>query len=186
MTFLELAGVQPISSLIPPPAFRRTLAESNREQTCTRGSAMNFPSESEHLSTVTQSDESDLTISRWVNEPYPPLNQLLSDHDVARLTRRPRWILTGLSVLGRFPKKFKFRGRGIGWRQVEVFEWMARERMKSERGSACDSGPRPQPMQRCLPLRCAPLTIQPRRWHARGHATSCRGGTVVRGEEPRR
>ena len=67
----------------------------------------------------------DLSISRWVNEPYPALNELLSSHDVARLTRRPCWVLNGLSLIGRFPKKLRFRGRGIGWRRSEVLEWIS-------------------------------------------------------------
>lgn len=68
-----------------------------------------------------------LTLSRWVNERYPSMNELLSSHDVARLMRRPRWILTGLSLVGRFPRKVRFRGRAIGWSRSEVVAWMSRE-----------------------------------------------------------
>lgn len=68
-----------------------------------------------------------LTISKWVNEPYPPLNELLNAYEVVRLTRRPRWVLMGLCFIGRFPKKLKFRGRGIGWRRSEVLDWMSRD-----------------------------------------------------------
>ena len=67
-----------------------------------------------------------LTISRWVNEPYPPLAELLSAHDVARLTRRPRWMLMGLGLIGQFPRRRRLRGQWIGWYRSEVFEWIAR------------------------------------------------------------
>ena len=67
-----------------------------------------------------------LTISRWVNEPYPPLSELLSAHDVARLTRRPRWMLVGLGLIGQFPRRRRLRGQWIGWYRSEVFEWIAR------------------------------------------------------------
>lgn len=67
-----------------------------------------------------------LTISRWVNEPYPSLGELLSAHDVARLTRRPRWMLVGLGLIGRFPRRRRLRGHWIGWCRSEVLEWIAR------------------------------------------------------------
>lgn len=68
-----------------------------------------------------------LSISPWVNEPLPPLTELLSAHDVARLMRRPSWVLVGLSLIGRFPRKLRFRGRRIAWRRSEIFEWLASE-----------------------------------------------------------
>ena len=40
-----------------------------------------------------------IVLSRWINEPYPPLTELLSAYDVARLTRRPRWLLVGLTLI---------------------------------------------------------------------------------------
>lgn len=67
-----------------------------------------------------------VSLSRWINERYPPLHDLLSAHDVARLTRRPRWVLAALCLIGRFPKKLKFRGRAIGWRRSDVLKWLAR------------------------------------------------------------
>ena len=45
-----------------------------------------------------------ITLSKWVNERFPPWEQLLSAHDVARLTRRPRWVLLGLMLLVQPPK----------------------------------------------------------------------------------
>lgn len=119
---------------------------------------------------------SPLAISKWVNERYPPLNELLSAHDVARLTRRPRWMLTGLCLIGRFPKKLTFRGRGIGWRRSEVLDWMSRDpavapgREATSRASACK-----HPRQACLPLECtsscAPARHRP--------AMRCRNRTLT-------
>jgi predicted DNA-binding transcriptional regulator AlpA len=79
--------------------------------------------------------EAPLTISRWVNEPYPPLGELLSAHDVARLTRRPRWMLMGLGLIGQFPRRRKLRGQWVGWQRSEVLEWIARK-PRSKTGSA--------------------------------------------------
>lgn len=89
-----------------------------------------------------------VSISRWINERYPPLQDLLSAHDVARLTRRPRWMIVGLSLIGRFPKKLKFRGRAIGWRRSEVLEWMLRDlAVASDRAVASPSRRRRRPRQ---------------------------------------
>jgi predicted DNA-binding transcriptional regulator AlpA len=68
-----------------------------------------------------------VTISRWVNEQSLPWNQILSAHDVARLTRRKRWVCVGLTWLGRFPRKRRFRGRAVGWLESEVLAWMSRD-----------------------------------------------------------
>lgn len=67
-----------------------------------------------------------ISISRWINERYPPLDELLSAHDVARLARRPRWVVAALCLVGQLPKKLKFRGRTIGWRRSDVLAWLAR------------------------------------------------------------
>ncbi len=92
-----------------------------------------------------------IVVSRWVNEPYPPLTELLGAHDVARLTRRPRWLLVGLTLIGRFPKRARFRGRALGWWLSDVLEWMARDMRERHHRS-----PRPfwpgKPWQTCLPL----------------------------------
>ena len=96
-----------------------------------------------------------VVISPWVNEPPPPLHKLLSSHDVARLTRRPSWLLISLSLIGRFPRKAKFRGRAVGWRHSEVLEWMARDSTSAERATAPRVCPRPRLQQVCLPLPCA-------------------------------
>jgi predicted DNA-binding transcriptional regulator AlpA len=68
-----------------------------------------------------------VSLSKWVNEPFPAWGQLLSSHDVARLTRRPRWVLLSMMVLGRFPRKHRFHGRAIGWLRTDVLHWMAKD-----------------------------------------------------------
>src|SRR5213082_96940 len=67
-----------------------------------------------------------VTLSKWVNERFPPWEQLLSAHDVARLTRRPRWVLLGLMLLGRFPRKQCFHSRRIGWLRDDVLDWIGK------------------------------------------------------------
>jgi len=93
-----------------------------------------------------------ITLSRWVNEPYPPLTELLSARDVARLTRRPRWMLVGLSLIGRFPRKVRFRGRAVGWWLSDVLEWMARDLALDCPRMTLSRRERRQPRQDCLPL----------------------------------
>jgi hypothetical protein len=65
-----------------------------------------------------------VSLSPWVNERFPPWGQLLSAHDVARLTRRPPWLLASLTLLGCFPRKCRYRGRGIGWLRSDVLRWL--------------------------------------------------------------
>jgi hypothetical protein len=64
-------------------------------------------------------------ISQWVNEPYPAWDLLLTAHDVARLIRRPPWIIRSLTAVGKFPKKQRFHGKNVGWLKADVLEWMA-------------------------------------------------------------
>jgi len=68
-----------------------------------------------------------ISLSKYVNERFPAWEQLLSAHDVARLTRRPRWWLLSMAVLGQFPRKQRFHGRGIGWLRADVMDWMAKD-----------------------------------------------------------
>lgn len=105
------------------------------------------------IATVTK--VTSIMISPWVNEPHPPLHKLLSSHDVARLTRRPSWLLTSLSLIGRFPRKAKFRGRAIGWRQSEVLAWLARHLNDAERTMVPRVCARRRAQQACLRLTCA-------------------------------
>lgn len=67
-----------------------------------------------------------VSLSKWVNEPLPVWEQILCAHDVARLTRRPRWVLLGSIVLGRFPRMQRFHGRRIGWLRADILDWQAK------------------------------------------------------------
>jgi hypothetical protein len=68
----------------------------------------------------------EITISRWVNEPLPAWDQVLTAHDVARLLRRPPWLLCGMALLRRFPKKRRFHGLKMGWLKSDVVDWTHR------------------------------------------------------------
>jgi len=94
-----------------------------------------------------------IVLSPWINEAYPALTELLSAQDVARLTRRPRWLLVGMTLIGRFPPRARFRGKAVGWWRSEVLEWMARDRVLERHcmtsARACSRKP---PRQTRLPL----------------------------------
>jgi predicted DNA-binding transcriptional regulator AlpA len=100
-----------------------------------------------------------ISISRWVNESLPPWNQLLTAHDVARLTRRHQLILRTLALVGRFPKQVRFHGRRIGWRRTEVLDWVSRgpALAASRPADTTCRCVRRHPRQGCLPLGCAAL-----------------------------
>ena len=49
-----------------------------------------------------------VSLSPYVNEQFPNWEEMLSVHDVARLARRPRWMVLSLALLGRFPQKRRF------------------------------------------------------------------------------
>jgi len=68
----------------------------------------------------------DVTLPAWVNEPLPSYSDLLSAHDVARLTRRPRLVVLGMMLIGRFPRKQSFHGRRIGWLRDDVLDWIGK------------------------------------------------------------
>ena len=78
--------------------------------------------------TLSQPDltAADVPLSRWVNERLPAWNEILTSHEVARLTRRHHWLLNALTLVGRFPKKHQFRGRPVGWLRADVEEWLGR------------------------------------------------------------
>ncbi len=65
-----------------------------------------------------------VSLSRWVNEPLPAWDQILTAHDVARLVRRPPWVLITMAAIGQFPRKRRFRGKRIGWLKADILEWM--------------------------------------------------------------
>ena len=99
-----------------------------------------------------------VTISPWVNEPLRDLQGILCSRDLARLTRRPRWVLCGLALAGKFPRRKRFRGRLVGWCRAEVMEWMTRELSIEtevrERLNGTHRCRRRNPRQGCLPLEC--------------------------------
>src|ERR1700685_3809522 len=98
-----------------------------------------------------------VTLSPWVNERFPAWEQLLSAHDVARLTRRPRWWLLSMAVLGQFPRKQRFHGRGIGWLRCDVRDCLAKTLPKEDRRTeAVPLLRRRNSHQICLPLKCRP------------------------------
>jgi hypothetical protein len=68
-----------------------------------------------------------VSLSPFVNEPFPNWEAILSAHDVARVTRRPRWVVLSLTLLGRFPRKRRYHGRGIGWLRSDVVHWLAKD-----------------------------------------------------------
>src|SRR3989440_11502124 len=88
-------------------------------------SPQDLPSDDERAPCAASPDR--VTLSKWVNERFPAWEQLLSAHDVARLTRRPRWIVLSLAMVGRFPRKRRFHGRGIGWLRSDVVHWLAKD-----------------------------------------------------------
>src|SRR5689334_10358849 len=90
---------------------------------------------------------SSVRLSPWVHERPPAWQELLSAHDVARLTRRPRWMVIGLTWLGQFPARRCFHGRRVGWVKGEVVEWLARD-ISAKR---C-SGVVGRPFQSVLPM----------------------------------
>jgi predicted DNA-binding transcriptional regulator AlpA len=69
----------------------------------------------------------EVSISKWVNERAPPWDDILTAHDVARLTRRHPWHLSALMWIGRFPAQQRFRGRRLGWLRSDVVSWLAKE-----------------------------------------------------------
>lgn len=93
----------------------------------------------------------DVSLSKWVNEKFPSLNEILSAHEVARLTRRHRWVLAALTLLGRFPKQQRFRGRAIGWRRGDLDLWLREKRRRARRAgeliSSSHSSARSLPVQ---------------------------------------
>ena len=101
-------------------------------------------------------------ISPWVNEPLPDLQRILCSRDLARLTRRPRWILHGLALIGRFPHQRRFHGRLVGWCRAEVLEWLtnglrvANDERFQRPPPKCGARLRRNPGQACLFQECEP------------------------------
>jgi hypothetical protein len=95
-------------------------------------------------------------LSRWVNERFPAWGQLLSAHDVARLTRRPQWMVLSLVLLADFPANSASTGAksvgydltcSIGWRRIGATRRATLIRgpllsLESRFGQRCQSAPR--------------------------------------------
>jgi predicted DNA-binding transcriptional regulator AlpA len=103
-------------------------------------------------------------ISKWVNEGFPPWHEILTARDLACLTRRHRWELCALTLIRRFPKQRRFRGRKIGWLRSDVLDWM-------DGGIGVRRAPDVKPCRRrilkdsrqgCLPLDSASSWAPPR------------------------
>lgn len=99
-----------------------------------------------------------VSLSKWVNERLPSWHDTLSTNEVARLTRRHRWILQALALLGYFPKAERFHGRRIGWRRADVKHWLSmRSPLRRTAANLTSKVTRTvsTPKQHCLPLwRC--------------------------------
>jgi predicted DNA-binding transcriptional regulator AlpA len=105
-----------------------------------------------------QEQPSKLMVSRWVNEPLLPWPELLTAHDVARLTRRPTWWLRSMSLVGKFPKRRRFRGHTAGWFRADVADWLSRALRVTLNDLAPtrdrNAGNAQRPCQRPLPFAC--------------------------------
>lgn len=110
-------------------------------------------SEGTSLTPTTTRASQDIRLPCWVNEPLPDLRAILSASEISRLTRRPRWLLLGLAVLGRFPKQRTHCGKPVGWHRADVLDWLTQNMTTDpERPVATRHCRRPRPIQACLPL----------------------------------
>ena len=96
-----------------------------------------------------------VSLSRWVNESLPSCQEILTAHDVARLTRRPQWVLAALTLLGRFPSKQRFHGRRVGWQRRDVLRWLSSDDSSGSPVAISREAGR-TPLQRELDLRHPP------------------------------
>jgi len=119
---------------------------------------------------------SKIVLAPWVNERCPPWDQLLSAHQVARLTRRRKWLVLSLSLLGQFPKQRRFQGQNVGWLRGDVIEWLSRELTVAPMKEECLNAPRRcvgrHPRQACLPLECRPSCVAVRQGKGARRETS--------------
>ena len=127
-------------------------------------------SESSASATTIIRASQELRLPRWVNEPLPDLRAILSAREISRLTRRPRWLLLGLAVLGRFPKQRTHCGKPVGWHRADVLDWLTQnmtvDGARASEPRTCRSA---RPRQACLPLE-ANATPHPVRISQRRHA----------------
>jgi len=112
-----------------------------------------------------------VSISPYVNEPLPNWEEILTAHDVARLTRRPHCVLLGMMMIRQFPQKVRFHGQGIGWLRADVLNWMARDLRNKQYHTNAAAVLRPRfAVQRSLALG----RVQPAR-SARKKFVPCKG-----------
>jgi predicted DNA-binding transcriptional regulator AlpA len=108
-----------------------------------------------------------VAICPFVNEPLTPWHDLLPSRDVARLILRPKWLFYSLTLIGRFPRRRRFRGRSVRWLRWDIQAWVSTKRQirgYDRAGCRCKQSyrnaetipaePRSDPHQRCLPLDC--------------------------------
>jgi predicted DNA-binding transcriptional regulator AlpA len=119
-----------------------------------------------------------VSLSRWINESLPSCQEILTAHDVARLTRRRRWVLETLTLFGRFPRKHRFHGRRIGWRRRDVLLWLGTETLPGH-DQPNDDNVGLEPLQRELQLRLPPCR------RSRSHRSRCRSSRPKNREAPR-
>jgi predicted DNA-binding transcriptional regulator AlpA len=106
----------------------------------------------ESASAAPRSEGTRVLLSKWVNERSPAWHEILSAHDVARLTRRRRWILRTLTFLGKFPKRQRFHDRAIGWAKHDVLKWLAESAAAQRRSSGQCRLVSAVMLQRSLPM----------------------------------
>ena len=114
----------------------------------------------------------EVRLPRWVNEPLPDLRAILSASEISRLTRRPRWLLLGLAVLGRFPKQRTHCGKPVGWHRADVLDWLTQNMtIETDRRPVSRNCPHARPSQVCLPLEIPQIrrtSHEPHRRHSAG------------------
>jgi hypothetical protein len=72
-----------------------------------------------------------LGLSKWMNERCPEWTTLLTDHEVARLTRRPRCLLPALAFFGQLPAPERYHGKPLGWHRADIERWLATQRSRT-------------------------------------------------------
>lgn len=78
-----------------------------------------------------------VSVPQWIHERFPPLHELLCTHDLARLSRRLRWVIAGLCLIGRISKKLKLHKRAIRRHRSEaVAGWAENLGITRGRGKA--------------------------------------------------
>ena len=120
-----------------------------------------------------------VTLSRWVNESLPSCQEILTAHDVARLTRRHRWVLETLTLVGRFPRKHRFHGRRIGWQRRDVLLWLGAKSLPGH-DQPNDDNAGLEPLQRELQLRLPPCR------RSRSHRSRCASSRLISHQTARR